>query len=143
MRNIILVFVFVIGVGLVWLTTGSQKNGHMEDAGKHSDAAIVNILMPEELSETAKLGEALFNKNCATCHGQNAVGQQGVAPPLVHKIYEPSHHGDQSFQMAVAMGVRSHHWKFGNMPAIEGLSREDVFQITQYVRDLQRANGIF
>ncbi|MFZ8875205.1 MAG: cytochrome c, partial [Paracoccaceae bacterium] len=62
---------------------------------------------------------------------------------LVHKIYEPSHHGDQSFQMAVAMGVRSHHWKFGNMPAIEGLSREDVFQITQYVRELQRANGIF
>ena len=115
----------------------------MESSGKPSDAAIVNILMPEELSKTAKLGEALFDANCATCHGQNAVGQKGVAPPLVHKIYEPSHHGDQSFQMAVAMGVRSHHWKFGNMPAIEGLSREDVFQITQYVRELQRANGIF
>jgi len=143
MRNIILVVVFVIGVGLVWLTTGSQKNGNMESSGKPSDAAIVNILMPEELSKTAKLGEALFNANCATCHGQNAVGQKGVAPPLVHKIYEPSHHGDQSFQMAVAMGVRSHHWKFGNMPAIEGLAREDVFQITQYVRELQRANGIF
>lgn len=142
MRNIILFFVVVIGVGLVWLTTGSQKYDHMEDAGKHSDAAIVNILMPEELSETAKLGEELFKENCATCHGQNAVGQQGVAPPLVHKIYEPSHHGDQSFQMAVAMGVRSHHWKFGNMAAIEGPSREDVFQITQYVRELQRANGI-
>ena len=71
------------------------------------------------------------------------MGQQGIAPPLVHKIYEPSHHGDESFQIAVAMGVRSHHWKFGNMPAIENLTRSDVSAIVAYVRELQRANGIF
>ena len=72
----------------------------------------------------------------------DAVGQDGVAPPLVHKIYEPSHHGDESFQRAVAIGVRAHHWKFGTMPAIEGLTRADVKVITAYVRELQRHNGI-
>ena len=45
--------------------------------------------------------------------------------------------------MAVAIGVSSHRWKFGNMPAIEKLPRSDVTAIVVYVRELQRANGIF
>ncbi|WP_430540810.1 c-type cytochrome [Planktotalea arctica] len=27
-----------------------------------------------------------MRQNCAACHGVNAVGQNGVAPPLVHKV---------------------------------------------------------
>lgn len=104
--------------------------------------ALVQIEIPSELSGLATIGKRGFDNNCAACHGENAVGQDGVAPPLVHKIYEPSHHGDESFQRAVAMGVRAHHWKFGNMPAIEGLTRADVKAITAYVRELQRHNGI-
>ena len=104
--------------------------------------ALVQIEIPSELSGLATIGKRGFDKNCAACHGEDAVGQDGVAPPLVHKIYEPSHHGDESFQRAVAMGVRAHHWKFGNMPAIEGLTRADVKAITAYVRELQRHNGI-
>ncbi len=41
-------------------------------------------------------------------------------PRLVHKIYEPNHHADFAFQRAAAQGVKAHHWKFGNMPKIEG-----------------------
>jgi len=37
-------------------------------------------------------------------------------------------------------GVR--HWRFGDMPPVEGLSRRDVAAIVAYVRELQRANGI-
>jgi hypothetical protein len=72
----------------------------------------------------------------------NAAGQDGVAPPLVHIIYEPSHHGDESFQRAVAMGVRGHHWPFGDMPPVGGITRADVKMITFYIRELQLANGI-
>ena len=60
----------------------------------------------------------------------------------MHKIYEPSHHGDESFQLAVAQGVRAKHWRFGNMAALEGLTRADVSAIIAYVRELQRVNGI-
>ena len=67
----------------------------------------------------------------------------GVAPPLIHKTYEPSHHGDESFQRAISVGVRANHWKFGNMPATEGLTRGDVKAIIAYVRELQEANEIF
>ena len=106
------------------------------------NGAIVKISLPGQLSKIALLGQSLYTVNCASCHGQNAVGQIDIAPPLVHKIYEPSHHGDESFQLAVARGVRSHHWRFGNMPAIEGLTREDVASITRYIRELQKTNNI-
>lgn len=87
-------------------------------------------------------GEAKFKANCAGCHGAAGIGtSQG--PPLVHKIYEPNHHGDAAFQRAVAGGVRAHHWEFGNMPKIEAVTPEDVEQITQYVRWLQKQAGIF
>lgn len=86
-------------------------------------------------------GEAIFQRNCATCHGQKAEGTD-KGPPLVHKIYEPSHHADVAFYLAVHRGVPAHHWPFGNMPPIEGVSDEDVAQIVAYVRGLQRAAGI-
>lgn len=86
-------------------------------------------------------GEAKFDANCARCHGEQGRGtNQG--PPLVHKIYEPNHHGDPAFQRAAANGVRAHHWTFGDMPKIAGVTPEDVDQITKYIRWLQREAGI-
>ncbi len=86
-------------------------------------------------------GEGKFNSFCARCHGAEGSGtKQG--PSLVHKIYEPNHHGDAAFQRAAANGVRAHHWQFGDMPKIEGVKSEDVDQIVKYVRWLQRQAGI-
>jgi mono/diheme cytochrome c family protein len=87
-------------------------------------------------------GEAKFAANCAACHGQAGVGT-AQGPPLVHKIYEPNHHGDAAFQRAAANGVKAHHWEFGNMPKIDSVTPEDVDQIIRYVRWLQRQAGIF
>lgn len=102
---------------------------------------IVEVKMPQ-LSERAKAGETAFEQKCAVCHGENAAGQDGVAPPLIHIIYEPSHHGDQSFYLAAKNGVRAHHWPFGNMPAVEGITDQEIADITYYIREVQRANGI-
>lgn len=103
--------------------------------------AMVDVTVPA-LNAEAQDGEVLFGENCASCHGNNAAGQEGVAPPLVHKIYEPNHHADGAFLLAVSRGVRAHHWPFGDMPPVEGLTRRDVAQIVIYVRTLQTANGI-
>src|SRR5215813_15426128 len=89
-----------------------------------------------------QVGEAKFNANCLPCHGKQAAGTDH-GPPLVHKIYEPNHHGDPAFQMAAANGVRAHHWNFGNMPKIETVTPGDVDEIVKYVRWLQRQAGIF
>ena len=101
-----------------------------------------NVLLPGTLSQNAQIGKLAFEAKCTSCHGTNAAGRDGVAPPLVHIIYEPNHHGDESIQRAVAMGVQAHHWSFGNMPAVEGLTRGDVKMIIKYIRELQRENGI-
>jgi mono/diheme cytochrome c family protein len=87
-------------------------------------------------------GEAKFAAHCAACHGARAVGTSH-GPPLVHKIYEPNHHADIAFQRAALNGVRAHHWDFGNMPKIDGVSPDDVDQIIKYIRWLQRQAGIF
>lgn len=104
---------------------------------------IAEVRLPAALSPLARNGKLAFEAKCAACHGDNATGREGAAPPLVHKIYEPGHHGDQSFFMAVQNGVRAHHWPFGNMPPVPGLTRGDVKGIVAYVRELQRENGIF
>lgn len=105
-------------------------------------ARIVEVQLPAQLSPEATIGKRAFEAKCASCHGDNAAGQNGVAPPLVHRTYEPSHHSDEAFQMAVRNGVRAHHWSFGNMPPVEGLTRADVQYIVRYVREVQRENGI-
>jgi len=107
--------------------------------GKPINAAVI---VPS-LSPLEQQGETLFNASCAACHGKNAAGQEGVAPPLVHIIYEPNHHSDQSFQRAAKLGVGQHHWPFGNMPPVENVTKDDVQKIIAYVRALQRGNGVF
>ncbi|MEV8468750.1 cytochrome c [Fluviibacterium sp. DFM31] len=107
------------------------------------DASVIDLtsLTMPDLTQEQEGGRALFEANCAACHGENAVGSD-QGPPLVHRIYEPGHHGDVAFVLAAKQGVRAHHWPFGNMPVVDSVSDQDVLQITAYVRALQRANGI-
>jgi mono/diheme cytochrome c family protein len=86
-------------------------------------------------------GAALFESRCAECHGREATGTDR-GPPLVHRTYEPGHHGDEAFYRAVREGVRGHHWPFGDMPPVAGVPDEEIARIVAYVRALQKANGI-
>ena len=104
------------------------------------DGAHVSVTVPT-LTGIALNGETLFQSKCISCHGQNAAGSNS-GPPLVHKIYEPGHHGDSAFYSAVARGVRAHHWQYGNMPPVRGLSTQDIRSIVAFVRALQVENGI-
>jgi len=114
------------------------RNGTEASTGQAAPAAVA---LPAAFSDQAKMGERVFNAVCAACHGAAAAGTD-VGPPLVHRIYEPSHHGDHAFEMAVANGVRAHHWTFGDMPPQPALTRADLNTVIAYIRELQRANGI-
>lgn len=144
--------VFLAGIGtFVWQAKQPvpeltpQSGGHVPppDTSAIADGApIVAVNLPETLSPNAQIGQKAFNAICAACHGVNAAGQNGIAPPLVFKTYESGHHADEAFQRAVQYGVQAHHWNFGNMPPVKGLTRAEVQYIISYVRELQRANGI-
>ena len=86
-------------------------------------------------------GRTAFRASCAICHGRSGKGS-GSGPPLVHKTYEPSHHPDAAFNLAVKNGVQQHHWNFGNMPPQPGVSPESTADITAYIRYLQQLSGI-
>ncbi len=140
----------LVGGGVVyWNATqqASQGAGHAmvppDTSALAEGAPIVDVDLPADLSDQAQIGKRAFDAKCAACHGTNAAGQNDVAPPLVHKIYEPSHHSDMAFILAAKNGVRAHHWNFGNMPAVKGLTDGDVKMIARYIRELQKENGIF
>lgn len=103
---------------------------------------MVEVSMPT-LDGVAEAGRVAFEARCAACHGPRAGGRAGLGPPLVHRIYEPNHHGDMAFVLAARRGVVAHHWRFGNMAPVEGVGDAEIAAIIAYVRTLQQANGVF
>lgn len=99
-------------------------------------------LKSQQASTNGQAGEALYNKQCSSCHGNLGTGTAN-GPPLVHRIYEPNHHADFSFYDAIRNGVRAHHWRFGDMPPLSHVSDVDAAKIVAYIRGLQRAKGIY
>jgi cytochrome c len=115
----------------VWFLVGCNSDS------KQTLLAVTAVKTPEEFAK----GEASFNRYCAACHGKAAAGTDH-GPTFIERIYQPNHHGDQSFLLAPRMGVRAHHWTFGDMPKIEGVPDDDLKQIIGYIRWLQRQAGI-
>lgn len=143
MKSFIAIAAVLVAAGVgynMWPVT--SQTAVIDTATSMDNGILANVLVPDTLSQNAQIGKRGFDAKCATCHRANAAGQDGVAPPLVHIIYEPSHHGDDSFRRATAMGARGHHWPFGDMPPVEGVTTADVTMIIAYIRELQRANGI-
>lgn len=121
----------VVGGALVFIFQSTNRAG---------STASVDVKVPA-LSVIGQQGALAFAENCAKCHGDNAAGGPG-GPPLVHKIYNPGHHGDGAFWLAMQRGVSQHHWRFGNMPPQPQISQDVAKAIVAYVRELQAANGI-
>ena len=95
-----------------------------------------------DLSNAALAGKQVFNANCSICHGADVMGS-ATGPPLIDRIYEPGHHADFSIRSAVRNGVPQHHWWFGDMPPVAGISDQQIEHLICYIRELQRANDIF
>jgi mono/diheme cytochrome c family protein len=141
---------FVLGGGVVYWNMTQQTPQGMGHSMAPPDmshlgqgAPIVEVLLPTELTTDAQMGKRAYEAKCAECHGTNAAGKKGVGPPLVHKTYEPNHHSDMAFVLAAKNGVRAHHWRFGDMPPVKGVTDGDVKLIARYIRELQKENGIF
>jgi len=88
----------------------------------------------------APSGQELYATSCASCHGADLRGtDQG--PSHLSIVYEPNHHGDDSFRAAIERGTQQHHWAFGDMDPIEGLDDEEIDAIIAFVRSEQQREG--
>jgi mono/diheme cytochrome c family protein len=86
-------------------------------------------------------GRLAYEKFCAECHGVNTVGTD-KGPTFLHRVYHPGHHADGAFRLATIRGARAHHWRFGDMKPVKGVSDGEIEAIIRYVRAVQKANGI-
>ena len=118
-------------VAVVWFGGGSQTD---------APAAGADTGIPVQDPELVTAGEPLYQARCAACHGSDLRGTP-LGPSHLSIVYEPNHHGDGAFLLAVRNGVRQHHWPFGDMAPVLGLSDDDVVAIIAYVREQQRING--
>jgi len=103
-------------------------------------ALVLPLTAGQCFATDAPAGEAPYNKHCISCHGPAGSGTD-KGPPLVHRIYGPRKHGNAAFRLAVEWGVGAHHWFFGDMPKIKGVTEEEVDSIIIYIRALQRDAG--
>lgn len=134
LAKVAVIAVLAGGLGLIV----SQWLGGFRAAGVRDAETIVE---PRNLSALAVRGKPLFEAKCAECHGLRGAGtEQG--PPFVNDIYNPGHHPDEAFLLAPRTGVRAHHWAFGDMLPVEGVTDDDLRAIIRYVREVQQANGI-
>ncbi|MCB0953214.1 MAG: cytochrome c [Microthrixaceae bacterium] len=92
-------------------------------------------------AEQIAQGEELYQANCASCHGSDLRGTD-KGPSHLSSIYEPGHHGDNAFRSAIEIGAVQHHWPFGDMPPVPGLSSTEVDAIIAYVREVQEREGL-
>lgn len=90
--------------------------------------------------ESVAAGSELYLARCAECHGADLRGTDR-GPSHLSIVYQPDHHGDGAFLVAVMAGAVEHHWDFGPMPPIEGLDELDVDAIVAFVREQQRLEG--
>lgn len=85
-------------------------------------------------------GAEVYAQSCASCHGADLRGSD-KGPSHLSVVYEPSHHTDDAFRSAIANGAPEHHWTFGAMDAVEGLSASEVEAVIAFVRAEQERLG--
>lgn len=100
------------------------------------DVAVPEAGTPAAPPPELQAGADLYQANCASCHGVGGGGTD-TGPPFLHPVYNPGHHGDQAFVNAALYGVRAHHWNFGDMPPVPGVTEAQALEIVAFVRWLQ------
>jgi mono/diheme cytochrome c family protein len=85
-------------------------------------------------------GDVLYRASCAACHGSDLRGTE-FGPSQLSVVYQPGHHSDESYMSAMTNGVPAHHWDFGDMAPISGLTQDDMDRIIAFVRENQRIEG--
>ena len=142
-RPAVTMFLLSLALALLLMSVaGCGEEGAAPPATPGTAGAVQPPAAILDVAEAARQGEELFNANCSACHGVGAVGTS-IGPPLIHRFYHPGHHPDFSIRDAVSRGVMQHHWFFGDMAPVPGLSADEVEKIICYVRQKQRAEGLF
>jgi mono/diheme cytochrome c family protein len=102
--------------------------------GDAGDTAAAPMPLPDHP------GAEPYAQHCASCHGADLRGTD-EGPSHLSVVYEPGHHPDWSFEVAVREGVRAHHWSYGDMPPIPDIDDDELDDLIAYIRAVQEDQG--
>lgn len=130
-------FYIIVGVfvtGLVALTScGNNGAADNRSSTPSTSASAQGPVLPSD-------GATLYAANCASCHGADLKGTS-IGPSQLSIVYEPGHHSDDSYRSAILNGVQPHHWNFGPMAPVPGLSDQQIESIIAFIRKVQAEQG--
>lgn len=95
---------------------------------------------PSADDDRVAAGAAAYASHCAECHGADLRGTD-AGPSFLSVVYEPGHHPDEAFRQAPRIGVRAHHWEFGDMPPVRDVTDDELEAIIAFVRASQEREG--
>ena len=127
---------------LLGLSVADAATGAAMHHGPGGQVPVTTLIQDPKVPFTLALGLEAFRDKCAACHGPWAEGVADKGPPLVHPYYRPDHHSNIAFYRAATNGVQSHHWNFGDMPPVAGITKKEIVAIIRFIRWWQEQNGI-
>lgn len=137
---IILGVVGVVAVIAVVLLSIGGEGEAPEAAPVDPHTGLSEFDIPVQDPDMVTAGQEVYEVSCSACHGLDLRGTP-TGPSLLSIIYNPIHHPDDAFLSAALNGVTAHHWAFGDMTPVAGVSEEQLEQVIAYVRDDQRVQG--
>ena len=111
------------------------------EAWAKQDAIYAHPKQPK-MTARLNLGKLNYPALCAVCHGKTGRGAERC-PTLLHQAYPPGPHPPPLFYQPAKDGSPAHHWGFGDMPPVEGITDAQISSIVEYLRAVQQANGLF
>lgn len=101
------------------------------------ESAAATTIVPLAVDADAA---TVYAARCASCHGADLQGTD-KGPSQLSIVYEPGHHGDESFRSAIRNGAKQHHWGFGDMPAVQDITDDQIELVISYIRSEQERLG--
>ena len=111
------------------------------DGGADAPMSSSAHMVIPNLSSQAFSGREHFAANCGSCHGAYGEGSDN-GPVLIHMIYGETLFRDEEIVASVREGAPARNWPFGDMPAVPGVTDEQLTLMIGFLREVQAANGI-
>lgn len=137
-----------VAFALFFLVTACSEQTSVRSAGSTLDQILGRDLSPEQVvrnfdPEQVARGQALFRKNCAVCHGQDAEGTPDWRKPLENGRYPPPplngtahdwHHSTEELKRFILSGGPAGE---GRMPGWEGILKDqEIDDILVWIKSL-------
>jgi mono/diheme cytochrome c family protein len=135
--------VYVLGIALVLLTALWMADfelgvfAHEGHKHSHAPASAKKLKNPFTASEeNIAAGRALFNQNCASCHGEDGKSKTDIAEAMTVKPTDLTDKKMQGIKDGEIYWVIANGVKKSGMPAFKKETAKERWQMTLYVKHL-------